>query len=220
MKFFLFFFVQLLGFAACDTRAASLYLLQGAWTGSVRNGDLTVLKGGGGVGPLCRDSLPPDCAKEVPKGSATYTINGTKLSLLYTHLSGVTTLNAPAELMPSCAAAGIYPIHFELQIPPSEIVSYNIFSGRLNYEDPRRLGECNCVVLRYRHHWIRPYVSVQQRITFYGSLKEVFTRGPHHCCDCPPPKCNVTMNPVTGVLNLVFYDEFKVERGSDVDVSW
>lgn len=212
MKLTFLFFILLFGFALCDLRAASLYLLQGTWTGSVRNGDVTVLKGGGGVGPLCRDSLPPDCAKKVPKGSATYTINGTKLSLLYIHLPGIKTLNASAELMPSCAALGIYPIQFGLQIPPSEIVSYNISSGRLNYEDPRRVGECNCVVLHYRRHWVRPYLSVQQRITFYGSLKEVFTRGPHHCCECSRPQCNVNMDPVTEVLNLVFSNSFEVAR--------
>jgi len=188
----------------------ALVLLQGAWSGSVRNADFAVLIPDG-VGTVCRDAIPPECEVEVPNGSVTYTINGTNISQVYTHLPGITTREAAAELMPSCAAAEIYPTEFGLQIPPSEISSYNIKTRRLVYVDPRRPDEETCLLIDYRFMNQEPSLYMEQRISFSGTLEEVLMNGPSYSCDGPPPECTVEVNEETGQIDLGFYNTLDLE---------
>jgi len=183
-----------------------LRVLQGEWSGDSRNADFAVLTPEG-VGTLCRDAIPPACEAEIPNALSMYTINGTKISQDYVHLAGVTTEEAAAELMPSCAAAGIYPIEFRIQVPPSEIQSYSLVTRRLVYVDPRRVGEENCLLFRFHPSKTKPRLSLEQRVRFQGTLEEVFASGPSLTCE-GTTECIVEVNTETGMLNLAFYNAY------------
>lgn len=201
------FVLSIVLFALAAVEAAPwLRVLQGEWSGDSRNADFAVLTPEG-IGTLCRDAIPPACEAEIPNALSKYTINGTKISQDYVHLAGVTTQEASAELMPSCAASGIYPIEFRIQIPPSDIQSYNLLTRRLVYEDPRRVGEENCLLFKFHLSRTKPRLSLEQRVRFQGTLEEVFANGPTNTCE-GTSACIVEVNTETGMLNLAFYNAY------------
>jgi len=202
--------VLLFGVVTCDFTAASLSFLQGTWTAQIFNSDVALLTPQG-IGTVCRVSLPPECESEIPTGLETYTFNGTTLEQSYTHLIGVNTTEAAAELMPTCAEFGIYPTEFRFAIPRSEIVSYNFHTGHVVYRDARRPDEFDCVIAKYYFNKGDPFVSFEQRIAFKGTLEQVFQLGPRFRCDGPPPECDVDVNTETGELSIAFFNPFDLK---------
>eukprot|EP00210_Caulerpa_lentillifera_P006513 g6221.t1 len=200
----------LFGLATCDSTEASLSFLQGTWTTQIRNADVAILTPQG-LGTVCRASLPPECEVEIPTGLERYTFHGSILEQEYTHLIGVNTTEAAAELMPTCAEFGIYPTQFKVAIPPSEIISYNFFTGQVMYKDARRPNEFDCVIAKYNFNKGDVFVSFEQRVYFQGSLEEVFKLGPRFRCDGPPPECQVDVNNETGMLSIKFFNPFDLK---------
>eukprot|EP00210_Caulerpa_lentillifera_P006514 g6222.t1 len=196
------------GLALCSSPTLSQGIPQGTWTASFRNADFARLTPNG-IRAICRDEVPPECEQEVPNGVNTYNISGTTFSTNYVHLQGITTRNASAELMPSCAAAGIYPVQFGLAMPGAKILSYNLATRRLIFEDFRRPGESNCMLVNYQRNGGSSILNVYQRVTFEGAIDALLESGPSFGC-ASARQCSVTGNQETGVLSLAFSNTFNL----------
>eukprot|EP00210_Caulerpa_lentillifera_P009616 g9173.t1 len=198
--------VLLVAVGVCKGQIASLILLKGTWSASVRNADFAVLTPTG-VGAVCRDAVPPECEREVPNGTTTYTFTDSTLSQNYVHLGGITTREAAEALMPACAAVGIYPVEFRLQINAAQITSYIVTTRRLTFVDSRRPDDTNCILVDYRYNGARPIVNMRQRLTFQGTFEDVATRGASNRCDTASD-CTIEANSETGALTLAFSNTY------------
>lgn len=187
--------------------------LEGVWEGDIENADCAILVNGQ-VATVCRDSLPPDCAEELPVGHEKYIFHNGTIYQQYIHLEGIKTEKDAKRAFPICAKHEIYPTEFKIAVPESHIVAYNPFNGFLTYHDARRPLSTDCIIALYS--WTKegdPFITFQQIVGFKGSLEEVMKNGPSVRCRNPPKKCEVGFDE-EGVLHLDFHNIFDLKRTS------
>lgn len=170
-----------------------LDLIQGSWTAQVRNADVPLLTDTG-IGTICRDQVPPECEAEIPLGNEELTIDGTSLRLWYTSTPGIITKNQSAEVMPSCAALGLYPVEYGVGVESGEIDSYNRFSGHLVFQDARKPDNFQCLLVKYQLGPKGPYVDFTTRVAFQGTLERLVEVGVEFRCTDLPEECKAVID--------------------------